>query len=67
LIPVQAEYLAMEGMSRLLDTINLVRQGLNLTLSIEGVLITMYSSRLSLAQQVPVRYGATSRSRCSTP
>jgi chromosome partitioning protein len=52
LIPVQAEYLAMEGMSRLLDTLNLVRQGLNLSLAIEGVLITMYSSRLSLAQQV---------------
>jgi len=52
LIPVQAEYLAMEGMSRLLDTINLVRQGLNLSLAVEGVLITMYSSRLTLAQQV---------------
>jgi chromosome partitioning protein len=52
LIPVQAEYLAMEGMSRLLDTMNLVRQGLNMSLAIEGVLITMYSSRLSLAQQV---------------
>jgi chromosome partitioning protein len=52
LIPIQAEYLAMEGMSRLLDTINMVRQGLNLTLAVEGVLITMYSSRLNLAQQV---------------
>jgi len=52
LIPVQAEYLALEGMSRLLDTVNLVRQGLNLALAVEGVLLTMYSSRLSLAQQV---------------
>jgi chromosome partitioning protein len=52
LIPVQAEYLAMEGMSRLLDTIGLVRKSLNLGLTIEGVLITMYSTRLSLAQQV---------------
>jgi chromosome partitioning protein len=52
LIPVQAEYLALEGMSRLLDTIGLVRKSLNMTLAIEGVLITMYSSRLSLAQQV---------------
>jgi chromosome partitioning protein len=52
LIPVQAEYLAMEGMSRLLDTMNLVRKGLNMALAVEGVLITMYSSRLSLAQQV---------------
>jgi chromosome partitioning protein len=52
LVPVQAEYLAMEGMSRLLDTINLVRRSLNPALCIEGVLITMYSTRLSLAQQV---------------
>jgi chromosome partitioning protein len=52
LVPVQAEYLALEGMSRLLDTINLVRRSLNPPLAIEGVLITMYSSRLSLAQQV---------------
>ena len=52
LVPVQAEYLALEGISRLLDTINLVRRGVNPALAIEGVLITMYSSRLSLAQQV---------------
>ncbi len=52
LVPVQAEYLALEGISRLLDTINLVRRSLNPAIYIEGVLITMYSSRLSLAQQV---------------
>ncbi|MBM3322618.1 ParA family protein [candidate division WOR-3 bacterium] len=52
LIPVQAEYYALEGMSRLLDTINLVRHGLNTGLAIEGVLLTMYSTRLSLSQQV---------------
>jgi chromosome partitioning protein len=52
LVPVQAEYLALEGVSRLLDTINLVRHSLNPVLCIEGVLITMYSARLSLAQQV---------------
>jgi len=52
LVPVQAEYYALEGISRLLDTVTLVRRGLNPGLEIEGVLITMYSSRLSLAQQV---------------
>jgi len=51
-VPVQAEYYALEGISRLLDTINLVRHGLNMLLVVEGVLITMYSARLSLAQQV---------------
>ena len=52
LVPVQAEYLALEGMSHLLDTVGMVRRSLNLLLTIEGVLITMYSARLSLAQQV---------------
>lgn len=52
LMPVQAEYYALEGISRLLDTINLVRRGLNPGLEIEGVLLTMYSSRLTLSQQV---------------
>jgi chromosome partitioning protein len=52
LIPVQCEYYAIEGLSRLLETINIVRQTLNPVLEIEGVLLTMYSSRLNLAQQV---------------
>jgi chromosome partitioning protein len=52
LIPVQCEYYAIEGLSRLLETINLVRQTLNPNLEIEGVVMTMYSSRLNLAQQV---------------
>ncbi|OYD15613.1 sporulation initiation inhibitor Soj [candidate division WOR-3 bacterium JGI_Cruoil_03_51_56] len=52
LVPVQAEYYALEGISRLLDTISLVRQSLNPTLEIKGVLMTMYSSRLNLAKQV---------------
>ena len=52
LIPVQCEYYAIEGLSRLLETINLVRQTLNPMLEIEGVVLTMYSSRLNLAQQV---------------
>jgi len=52
LIPVQCEYYAIEGLSRLLDTVNMVRQTLNPMLEIEGVVLTMYSSRLNLAQQV---------------
>jgi chromosome partitioning protein len=52
LVPIQAEYLALEGMSRLLETVNMVRHSLNTMLAVEGVLLTMYSSRLSLAQQV---------------
>lgn len=52
LIPVQAEYYALEGMSRLLETINLVRSALNPLLEIEGVLLTMFSARLNLCQQV---------------
>lgn len=52
LVPVQAEYYALEGMSRLLETINLVRTSLNPLLEIEGVLLTMFSSRLNLSQQV---------------
>jgi len=52
LIPVQCEYYAIEGLSRLLETINMVRQTLNPMLELEGVVLTMYSSRLNLAQQV---------------
>jgi chromosome partitioning protein len=52
LIPVQCEYYAIEGLSRLLDTIGLVRRTRNPCLEIEGVLLTMYSSRLNLAQQI---------------
>ena len=52
LVPVQAEYYALEGISRLLDTINTVRRGSNPRLELEGVVLTMYSSRLNLARQV---------------
>ena len=52
LIAVQCEYYAIEGLSRLLETINLVRQTSNPPLEIEGVLLTMYTPRLNLAQQV---------------
>jgi len=52
LIPVQAEYFALEGLGQLLNTIKLVRQHLNPALEIEGVLLTMFDSRLRLANQV---------------
>jgi len=52
LIPMQAEYFALEGISELLDTINRIRSGLNPELSIEGVVLTMFDDRTNLAQQV---------------
>lgn len=51
-IPVQAEYFALEGLGQLLNTIKIVRQHLNPTLEIEGVLLTMFDPRLRLASQV---------------
>lgn len=52
LIPVQAEYFALEGLGQLLNTIKLVRQHLNPPLDIEGVVLTMFDTRLRLANQV---------------
>lgn len=52
LIPMQAEYFALEGVSELLDTIERLRQSFNPDLQIEGVVLTMYDDRTNLAQQV---------------
>jgi chromosome partitioning protein len=52
LIPVQAEYLALEGISQLVETIERVRDSLNPDLEIDGVLMTMYDDRTNLARQV---------------
>ena len=52
LIPVQAEYYALEGLSQLLSVVQRVRQGLNTNLELLGVVITMFDSRTSLAEQV---------------
>ena len=52
LVPIQCEYYALEGLSQLIYTINLVRQRLNPSLNIEGVIFTMYDSRTNLSQQV---------------
>jgi len=52
IIPIQCEYYALEGISQLLNTINLVQQNFNPTLAIDGVLLTMYDSRINLCRQV---------------
>jgi len=52
LIPLQCEYYALEGLSQLLNTVRLVQQGVNPTLAIDGVLLTMYDARLNLSRQV---------------
>lgn len=52
LIPVQCEYYALEGLGQLLNTIAIVRQHINSNLDIEGVLLTLFDSRLRLSTQV---------------
>lgn len=52
LIPVQCEYFALEGLSKLINTIKIVQSRLNPNLEIEGMLLTMYDTRLRLANQV---------------
>lgn len=52
IIPVQAEYFALEGISKLLNTIRILKNKLNPSLEIEGFLLTMYDARLRLANQI---------------
>ena len=52
IIPVQCEYFALEGISKLLNTIKIIKSKLNPKLEIEGFLLTMYDSRLRLARQI---------------
>lgn len=52
IIPVQCEYFALEGISKLLNTIKIIKSRLNPELEIEGFLLTMYDSRLRLANQI---------------
>ena len=52
IIPIQCEYYALEGISQLLNTIKLVQQNFNSGLAIDGVLLTMYDSRINLCRQV---------------
>lgn len=52
LVPIQAEFYALEGLSELINTVNLIKEDLNPTLEIEGVLLTMFDTRLTLSSQV---------------
>jgi chromosome partitioning protein len=52
LVPIQCEYLALEGVSELLDTLMRLRRTINPTLAIEGILLTMYDDRTILSKQV---------------
>ena len=52
LIPVQCEYLALEGISQLVDTLGRVREALNPALEVAGVVMTMYDDRTNLSRQV---------------
>ena len=52
IIPIQCEYLALEGLTQLIHTINLVRENLNPRLTVAGILMTMYDVRTRLSQQV---------------
>jgi chromosome partitioning protein len=51
-VPIQCEYYAMEGVSKLLNTVDEVRRFLNPELALDGILLTMYDDRINLAQQV---------------
>lgn len=52
LIPIQPEYFALEGVSKLINTVRQVKKGINPSLAMEGVLLTMYDGRLNLTLQV---------------
>ena len=52
IVPIQCEYFALEGLGKLLNTIKIVQQKFNLNLKIEGLLLTMYDTRLRLSNQV---------------
>jgi chromosome partitioning protein len=52
LVPIQCEYLALEGVSELLDTLMRIRRTLNPALAIEGIVLTMYDERTTLSRQV---------------
>lgn len=52
LVPIQCEYLALEGVSELLDTLMRIRRTLNPSLAIEGIVLTMYDERTTLSKQV---------------
>lgn len=63
LVPIQCEFYALEGLSQLIYTINMVRKRLNKSLVIEGIVMTMYDSRTNLSQQVVEDVRANSRQK----
>ena len=52
MIPIQCEYFALEGLTQLLNTIRLIQKNLNPQLDLEGIILTMYDSRLNLSKMV---------------
>ena len=52
IIPIQSEYYALEGLSQLMNSVSLVRQHLNKTLKVEGVVLTMYDGRSLISKQI---------------
>ncbi|HRI27096.1 MAG TPA: AAA family ATPase [Chitinophagales bacterium] len=52
IIPVQCEYFALEGLGKLLNTIKIIRKRLNTNLTLDGILLTMYDSRLRMSNQI---------------
>lgn len=52
IVPVQCEYLALEGLSELMETLKRIREGLSPSLTLEGILLTMYDDRTNLSRQV---------------
>ena len=65
LVPMQAEYFALEGISELLTTLGRIQAAFNPTLDIEGVILTMYDERTNLAQQVRKTCASFSGPSCS--
>lgn len=64
LVPIQCEYYALEGLSQLIHTINLVKERLNPNLNIDGVVFTMYDSRTNLSMQVVENVKQNLNQRC---
>ena len=52
LVPLQAEYFALEGLSQLMNTIGLIKQSVNQLLNIEGIVLTMFNSQLKLSHEI---------------
>ena len=67
IVPVQAEYLALEGLVQFLETLELVRRELNPALVLTGVLITMHDERTRLAKDVEASCASTYPNMCSIP